>query len=68
MQHLVFEADAREELQELADKLWNQHGVSGEMAIRPAANNRWRLEVMTEKEIRESTFEKFAQFRVEAGD
>ncbi len=68
MQQMVFEADSKEQLQELADKLWNQHGVSGEMSIRPLAGNRWRLEVMPEKDVRDSVLEKFAQFRVEAGD
>lgn len=68
MQHMVFEADSKEQLQELADKLWNNHGVSGEMALRPIANNRWRLEISPEKDVRESVVEKFAQYRVEAGD
>lgn len=68
MQHMVFEAESKEQLQEVADKLWNNHGVSGEMALRPVANNRWRLEITAEKDIKDAVTEKFAQFRVEAGD
>lgn len=68
MQYLVFEFDTKKDLDDTTVKLWNQYGVSGEMAIRPLGNGRWRLELNTEKDIRESTLEKFTAYRVEAGD
>ena len=68
MQYLAFEFDSEKDMRETVKKLWDVHNVSGELSIRPVANNRWRVDVISEKELRESTLEKFAQWRVEAGD
>jgi hypothetical protein len=68
MKSLAFEFESEQELRETVKKMWEGHGVSGEMAIRPIAGGRWRLEIHAEKELRESTLEKFATYRVEAGD
>lgn len=68
MQNLDFEFDSEKELRDVVKKLWDGLGVSGEMAIRPLGNGRWRLELHSEKELRDSTLEKFAPYRVEAGD
>jgi hypothetical protein len=68
MQVLAFEFDTEKEMRDTVKKLWETHGVSGELSTRPLSNNRWRLEINSEKELRESTLEKFAQWRVEAGD
>lgn len=66
MQHMVFEFPTEKEMRETVNKLWDGLNVSGEMAIRPQKDGTWRLEVYSEKELRESTLEKFASYRVEA--
>ncbi len=68
MQYLVFEFDSEKAMRETATKLWDHAGVSGEMAMRPLANGHWRLEVTSEKDLRDATLEKFSAFRVEPGD
>lgn len=65
MQHLVFEFPTEKEMRETVTKLWDGLNVSGEMAIRPIKDGKWRVEVNSEKELRESTLEKFADYRVE---
>lgn len=68
MQFLSFEFDNEKDKTETVKKLWETLGVSGEMAIRPLANGRWRVDITSEKELRDSTLEKFEKYRVEAGD
>ncbi|MDF2631045.1 MAG: hypothetical protein K0R39_4876 [Symbiobacteriaceae bacterium] len=65
MQYLSFEFENEKEMRETVKKLWDTHNVSGELSIRPIANGRWRVEVTSEKDLRDSTLEKFAQYRVE---
>ncbi|MFZ5814563.1 MAG: hypothetical protein ACOY93_04610 [Bacillota bacterium] len=65
MQHLVFEFPTEKEMRETVHKLWETHNVSGEMQIRPLKDGKWRVEVYSEKELRDSTLEKFAAYRVE---
>lgn len=68
MQYLTFEFDTKEKMQEIVKKLWENHGVTGELHVVPLASDRWRVEVSSEKDLRESALEKFADFRVESGD
>lgn len=68
MQFLEFEFENEKELREIVTKMWDTMGVSGELSIRPLANGRWRLEIISEKELRDSQLDKFAKYRVEAGD
>lgn len=68
MQNLSFEFESEKEMRETVKKLWDTHNVSGEMAIRPIGNGRWRIDLTSEKELRDSTLEKFSQWRVEVGD
>jgi hypothetical protein len=68
MQHLVFEFQDEQQLRTTVQKLWDGIGVSGELSIRPVKDGKWRCEIYTEKELRESQLEKFAEFRVESGD
>ncbi len=65
MQHLVFEFPTEKEMRDTVNKLWDGHGVSGEMQIRPQKDGKWRLEVYSEKDLRDSTLEKFATYRIE---
>jgi hypothetical protein len=68
MQSIEFEFETELELRETVNKLWDTMGVSGELSIRPMTNGRWRMEITSEKEVKESTLEKFAKFRIESGD
>jgi len=68
MQYLVFEFDNEATAREVADKLWKQHNVSGELSLRPVSGGRWRMEITSETDLRESTLEKYAAYRVESGD
>lgn len=63
MQYLVFEFDNQKECREVARKLMDQYGVTGEIHFQPLPGGRWRLQVNSEKELRESTLDKFAQYR-----
>lgn len=68
MQVLAFEFESEKELRDTVNRMWDGLGVSGELSVRPISGGRWRLEITAEKELRESTLDKFAQYRVEAGD
>lgn len=68
MQYLVFEFDTEKELREVVDKLWNKYNASGELRVRAISGGRWRLEMNTEKEIRDATLEQFSVYRAEPGD
>lgn len=65
MQYLVFEFPTEQEMRETVKKLWESHNVSGEMAVRPLPGDRWRVEIHAEKDLRESTLEKYAEYRIE---
>lgn len=65
MQYLTFEFESEKELRETMKKLWEHYGVTGEVNMRPVTGGRWRLDVISEKELRDSTLEKFSQLRVE---
>jgi len=68
METLCFEFDTEKELRDTVKRLWDQSGVTGELAIRPLKDGRWRLEVTPEKEIRQSTLDKLSAYRVDTGD
>lgn len=68
LQHLVFEFDKEADMRDLARRLWDHYKITGEMHIQPLPNGRWRLQVYSEKPLRESTLEKYAAFRVEPGE
>ncbi len=66
MQQVILDFDTEHDLREAAKKLWDGYKVTGEMAIRPLGNGRWRLELSSEKELRDSTLEKLNGQRVVA--
>jgi hypothetical protein len=68
MQYMAFEFDDEKEMREIVKKLWEGYGVSGEVAIRPTSGGRWRVEITSEKELRDSTLEKFEKYKIDAGD
>ncbi|MCG0239876.1 MAG: hypothetical protein L6E13_12015 [Firmicutes bacterium] len=68
MQYLTFEFESEKELRDVMKKLRDHYGVTGELHVRKVAEGRWRLQVHSEKELRESTLEKFSKWRVELAD
>lgn len=68
MQYLSFEFEEEKEMREIMKKLWDQLGVTGEMSVRRLSSGHWKMDMIAEKELRESTLEKFASFRTENGD
>lgn len=67
MQYLAFEFDNEKDLQDTKKQLWEKLGVTGEMGTRPLSGGRWRLEISSEKELRDSSLERFARFRADSG-
>lgn len=57
--------EQEKEVREAAQALWHKHDVTGEVAIRRLDNGKWRLEVSSEKNLRETTLEKLKGQRVE---
>lgn len=58
IQSFGFEFESEEEMLSVADKLWKKHGVTGEMEMYPVKEGKWRLNVHSEKQVRDSTLEK----------
>lgn len=67
MQTLTWEFDSQDELRAAAHKLWDEMKVTGEMSIRPIGDGRWRLELHSEKDVRESALEKIPGKRITVG-
>lgn len=67
MQVISFEFDSERDLQDATKKLWEDLKVTGEMQIKPIGNGRWRIDLNSEKDLRESTLEKFPGKRVNLG-
>lgn len=68
MQHLVFEFQTEEQMRSIVHHLWEKIGVSGELDVRPIKDGKWRCQIYSEKELKESVLGQFAEYRVEAGD
>lgn len=66
MKYFSFEFDNEQDLQAVKQQLWEKMGVTGELGTVNLGGGRWRLEVYSEKDLRESSLEKFKQFRREA--
>jgi len=49
-----------------ADALWNKHKVTGEVDLIRTDNGTWRLDVHSEKNIREKTIESLGGKRIKA--
>ena len=58
IQSFGLEFDTEEEMLETAKKLWNVHKVTGEMEMVALPNGKWRLNIQSEKQLRDSTLEK----------
>lgn len=55
---VALEFEDREKLETAVRKLRDQLGVTGELAIKPLENGRWRLTVTSEKNLRETSLER----------
>jgi len=61
----ALEFDSKKEMNKAAKKLWKKHDITGEMEIVRLDEGRWRLNVHSEKNLRDSTISKLAGKRVE---
>lgn len=66
IQSFALEFDNEQEMLKIADKLWNHHNVTGEIEMLPLSDGRWRINVHSEKQLRDSTLEKLEGKRVQA--
>ncbi|NLM94074.1 MAG: hypothetical protein GX165_00725 [Firmicutes bacterium] len=53
----VLDFNSRDEMEQVANKLWKQHRITGEMEMIPLPGGRWRLSVHSEKQLRQSTID-----------
>ncbi|NLN17448.1 MAG: hypothetical protein GX182_09075 [Firmicutes bacterium] len=53
----VLDFNSREEMDQVANKLWKQHKITGEMEMIPLPGGKWRLSVHSEKQLRQSTID-----------
>lgn len=67
MQTIVMEFDNEQQMREAQSRLWDKEKVTGEMGAKPLAGGRWRLELITEKPIKESLLEKLPGKVVQPG-
>ncbi len=67
MQVISLEFDSETDMQEATRKLWDEMKVTGEMQIKPTGISRWRVDLNSEKDLRESTLEKLPGRRVNLG-
>ncbi len=63
MHSFAFEFENEADLRETAKKLMDDLDVTGEINIKPLGEGRWRMEVNSERELRESTLEKLKGYR-----
>lgn len=65
MNTIALEFATEQEMQAAADKLWNRHGITGELEMFQTPSGTFRLHVYSEKPIRESLIEKLPGKRVQ---
>lgn len=58
MENIVLEYTSLKDAKEDLDKLWGKHKISGELALKPAGEDRWYLEITGEKDLNGSILEK----------
>lgn len=58
------EFDDEEAMRKAVKRLWEKNGVTGEVDMYPLENGRWRLDVHSEKTVRDSTIESLGGTRV----
>jgi len=55
---IAYEFETEEEMQRVADQLWNKHGITGEFEMYKTGNGRFRLHIYSEKQIKDSVLDK----------
>lgn len=63
---LALEFDDETALRQAVDKLWNKHGITGELELQRLATGRWRLDIHSEKPLRPNTIESLGGEQVKA--
>ena len=66
MQSVGFEFETEEHMLKTAAKLWKKHGISGELEMAAAANNKFRLNIHSEKPLRDSMLNQIPGKRTQA--
>ncbi|HPT83705.1 MAG TPA: hypothetical protein PLM25_07435 [Limnochordia bacterium] len=65
MHSIALEFTSEEEMRAVADRLWNKHGVTGELEMFQTPSGTFRLHIYAEKPIKESILEKLPGKRVQ---
>ena len=65
MNTIALEFETEQEMQEVADKLWNKHGITGEFEMFQTPSGTFRLHIYSEKAIKDSLLEKLPGKRVQ---
>lgn len=58
MYSIAYEFETEKEMKLVAEQLWNKHGITGEFEMYQTGNGRFRLQVYSEKQIKDSVLEK----------
>lgn len=66
IQSFGLEFDSEDEMLAAVNRLWNQNKMTGEIEMLPLGNGAWRLNVHSEKQLRESLLESLPGKRVKA--
>ncbi len=66
IQSIALEFDSYAEMEKAAALLWNKYDVTGELELMPVSEERFRLTIHSEKQLRDSTLEKLPGKRVQA--
>ncbi len=66
MMWFTLQFESEDELNECIELLQEQYGVTGELSAEPIEGGRWELQVVSEKVLRDSVFERLPGRRVES--
>lgn len=66
MYSIALEFETEAEMQSVAELLWKKHGVTGELEMYPTSTGRYRLQIHSEKQIRDNVLEKLPGKKVQA--
>ena len=58
MYSIAYEFETEQDMQLVADQLWNKHGITGEFEMYQSPNGKCRLQIYSEKQVKESVLEK----------
>ena len=61
-----YEFDDQKSLEKAIEILWKKHKISGEMDVEPLENDRWRIDIHSEKAIKQSVLDSINGQQVKA--